>query len=288
MDSGIHGEELSDWMSQLFEKLDLEVNEDNICSTGNVTEVEAHPVAKEVISPKIQMPTKLKDSSMAHTDINGFEWMSVVDDSDFGNEDAFLDWIVDMLKKGGRDDLLSQFDLDQADVSYDVQDELSDLDEDVEDSHTSVKRASNKETLENGIKWMSEECFLAFLESAERKRFEGIEHRFGELRSQCLNIEAYDKIVHHYNFTIEAKHGSSDIWSSELYFAEVKQFFGLKSYFCCLLERTDDGRCYGCQNMKCDLQHPSRGGYEEGNADICWPFIDETDSGSDDDCGFGC
>ncbi|GJM88093.1 hypothetical protein PR202_ga04118 [Eleusine coracana subsp. coracana] len=67
MDSGTH-EELSDWMSQLFEKLDLEVNEDNICSTGNVTEVEAHPVAEEVISSKIQMAPKLKDSSMVEMD----------------------------------------------------------------------------------------------------------------------------------------------------------------------------------------------------------------------------
>lgn len=40
--------------------------------------------------------------------------------------------------------------------------------------------------------------------------------------------------------------------------------------------------------MKCDLKHPIGGGYEEGTADMCWPFIDETDSGSDDDCGFGC
>lgn len=40
--------------------------------------------------------------------------------------------------------------------------------------------------------------------------------------------------------------------------------------------------------MKCDLQHPTSGGYEEGNADIRWPFIDATDSSSDDDCGFGC
>jgi len=53
-----------------------------------------------------------------------------------------------------------------------VQDELSNLDEDAEDSHMSVKRISNKELLENGIKWMSEECFLAFTKSAERNCIE--------------------------------------------------------------------------------------------------------------------
>ena len=39
------------------------------------------------------------------------------------------------------------------------------------------------------------------------------------------------------------------------------------------------------------LKHPSTGCYEVGAADICWPFIDDTDSGSDgdDDCGgLGC
>jgi hypothetical protein len=38
-----------------------------------------------------------------------------------------------------------------------------------------------------------------------------------------------------------------------------------------------------------DLKHPITSCYEAGNADICWPFIDDTDSDSDDgdDCG-GC
>ena len=36
-----------------------------------------------------------------------------------------------------------------------------------------------------------------------------------------------------------------------------------------------------------DLKHPSTGCYEVGAADICWPFIDDTDSGSDGD-GLGC
>jgi len=42
----------------------MEVNEDSICSTGKLVQVEAHPVAEEVISSKIHMPTKLKDTTM--------------------------------------------------------------------------------------------------------------------------------------------------------------------------------------------------------------------------------
>ena len=52
------------------------------------------------------------------------------------------------------------------------------------------------------------------------------------------------------------------------------------------------GHCYGCKNQEMyGLKHPSTGCYEVGAADICWPFIDDTDSGSDgdDDCGgLGC
>ncbi|TVU02611.1 hypothetical protein EJB05_51878 [Eragrostis curvula] len=329
VDSDLHKEELPDWMSHLFQKLDLEVNEDSICSTGKVTQVETetHPLGEDDISSEIHLSSELKDSSMfqkmdseanediycsfgdvTHVDTNqlvdgGFSaeihgpseakdsTMDKVDASGLDDDSALLGWIVGLLKKGGHDDVLSQFDLDQVETNsmcYDVPDEVTDLDMDVEDSHKSMKRVSHKETLEKGIKWMSEECFLAFTKSEERNRFEGIEHKFGELRSQCLSIEAYDKIFHHYNFTIEAKHGGSDAWSSGLYFAEVKQLFGLKSYFCCLLEPLDDGWCYGCQNQNVgDLQHPSKDGYEEGHADICWPFVDQTDSDSDDDCGLG-
>ncbi|KAF8707188.1 hypothetical protein HU200_030434 [Digitaria exilis] len=125
---------------------------------------------------------------------------------------------------------------------------------------------------------MSEECFLAFTKSAENTHSEGIEHKFGELRSQCLSVEAHNKIFHHYNFTIEEKHEICDVWTSKVYFAEVKQVSGVKSYLCCMLEPDDQGHCHGCKNQDMyELKHPSRGGYEEGDAGIHWPFMDDPD-----------
>ncbi|KAG2622827.1 hypothetical protein PVAP13_3KG011000 [Panicum virgatum] len=161
------------------------------------------------------------------------------------------------------------------------------------DNCKNMKRVSKKETIKNGIKWMSEECFLAFTKYAEKiNNLEGIKHRFGELCYQCLSVEAHDKNFHHYNFTIETEHRSTNVLTSQLYFAEVKQLSGVKSYFCCLLDQDDEGHCYGCKNQEMyGLKHPSTGCYEVGAADICWPFIDDTDSGSDgdDDCGgLGC
>ncbi|KAL6595643.1 hypothetical protein ACP70R_047983 [Stipagrostis hirtigluma subsp. patula] len=74
--------------------------------------------------------------------------------------------------------------------------------------YKSMKRVSKK-TIENGLKWMTEECFLAFTKSAEKIHFE------------C--------------------------------------------------------HCYGCKSQDAyDLKHPISGGYEEGHADICWPFENGT------------
>ena len=58
-----------------------------------------------------------------------------------------------------------------------------------------------------------------------------------------VSVEAYDKIFHHYNFTIETEHRSTDVLTSQLYFAEVKQLSGVKSYFCCPLDQDDEGIC---------------------------------------------
>ncbi|KAG2564435.1 hypothetical protein PVAP13_7NG109100 [Panicum virgatum] len=86
------------------------------------------------------------------------------------------------------------------------------MDNDTMDNCKSMKRVSKKETIENGIKWMSEECFLVFTKYAEKiNNLEGIKHRFGELCYQCLSVEAHDKIFHHYNFTIETEHRSTDV-----------------------------------------------------------------------------
>jgi len=49
--ASLHEEELSDWMSQLFEKLDLEVYEDSI-STGKMAQVGTYPIAEGVFPQK--------------------------------------------------------------------------------------------------------------------------------------------------------------------------------------------------------------------------------------------
>ncbi|CAL4989801.1 unnamed protein product [Urochloa decumbens] len=261
-------------MSQLFEKLDLEVYGDSICSKDNVAQVGTYPIVEGGISAEISR-AKVKKGGL--------------------DDEEYIDWMIEILKKGGHNDILSCYNLDEGEKHHvhNVPDEFCDpLDKEANDYCKSTERVSKKEIIKKGIKWMSEECFLAFTTYAEKINLEGIEHKFGELRYQCLSVEAYDKIFHHYNFTIEAKHRNSGVSTSELYFAEVKQLAGDKSYFCCLLEQSDEGHCYGCKNQDMyDLKHPNTGCYEEGDADICWPFIDVTDSDSDDgdDCGgLGC
>lgn len=88
----------------------------------------------------------------------------------------------------------------------------------------------------NSIKGYVCNCLLMYLQ--------GIEHKFGELHSQCFSVESHDKNFHHYNFTIEEKHGNSDVWTSKLYFAEVKQLCGVKSFLCCPLEPNDCGTIF--------------------------------------------
>lgn len=54
-----------------------------------------------------------------------------------------------------------------------VQDEFNDIvDEDANDYCKSMEKDQYKSTIENGIKWMSEECFLAFTKSAENNHSE--------------------------------------------------------------------------------------------------------------------
>jgi len=52
--ASLHEEGLPDWMSQLFEKLDLEVYEDSI-STGEMAQVGTYHIAEEKIRPWMWM-----------------------------------------------------------------------------------------------------------------------------------------------------------------------------------------------------------------------------------------
>ncbi|KAE8769318.1 hypothetical protein D1007_59114 [Hordeum vulgare] len=112
----------------------------------------------------------------------------------------------------------------------------------------------------------------------------GVEFELDELLHQCFSVETHDKMFHHYNFTVKMKEAGSDKWSSStLYFAQVKEMYGRKFYFCYPLDPNEDGICYACKNQGMNaLQHPAVPiGYETGQPDAGCPFVDDD---SDDDC----
>jgi len=84
------------------------------------------------------------------------------------------------LKLGGyEDDVSSLPEVDQEEENSIDSDEFYDLiDKEVKEYCKSMKKVSYKKTIENGFKWMSEECFLAFTNSAESEKlhFEVCQH----------------------------------------------------------------------------------------------------------------
>ncbi|KAL6654574.1 hypothetical protein ACP70R_008039 [Stipagrostis hirtigluma subsp. patula] len=111
---------------------------------------------------------------------------------------------------------------------------------------------SNEKIIENGKTWMSEEVMLSFEKYIERRAdLSGLEYHLGELSHQCFNVENYNKVFHHYNFTVRMKKPCSSDWTVELYFAEVKEC-----------------HCYACKSQGVeDLKHPATGGFETGSPD---------------------
>ncbi|RCV39340.1 hypothetical protein SETIT_8G215600v2 [Setaria italica] len=99
-----------------------------------------------------------------------------------------------------------------------------------------------------------------------------VDYHLDELCHQCVSVEDYHNIFHHYNFTVKLKKVNSYDWVGALYFAEVKQMFGRKSYFCCPLEPNENGRCYACQNQGVDdLRHPATGGFTDVGYGLWYP-----------------
>jgi hypothetical protein len=100
---------------------------------------------------------------------------------------------------------------------------------------------------------------------------------------------------------VKTKLPSSDDWESRTYFAELKEMFGEKYYFCCPLESSENGiysylkegfknncncviqssefnffsgQCYACSNQGVDdLRHPATGGFERGLPDTVFPYM---------------
>lgn len=149
---------------------------------------------------------------------------------------------------------------------------------------------STKQIIENGKQWMKKEVMEAFKKyMKETGRFRGVEFELDKLLHQCLSVETYEKIFHHYNFTVKTKQAGSDKWSSTLYFAQVKEMYGQKHYFCYPLDPFEDGFCHACKNQGMDaLKHPAvpigyetgQAGYETGQAGTGCPFFeDDSDDG---------
>uniref|UniRef100_K3ZMU1 DUF3615 domain-containing protein n=1 Tax=Setaria italica TaxID=4555 RepID=K3ZMU1_SETIT len=144
--------------------------------------------------------------------------------------------------------------------------------------HSAVPRklrqeASDEEIVENAKKWMRDEVTLVFQNYIGRRDdLKIVDYHLDELCHQCVSVEDYHNIFHHYNFTVKLKKVNSDDWVSALYFAEVKQMFGRKSYFCCPLEPNENGRCYACQNQGVDdLRHPATGGFTDVGYGLWYP-----------------
>ncbi|KAF8673003.1 hypothetical protein HU200_049074 [Digitaria exilis] len=74
------------------------------------------------------------------------------------------------------------------------------------------------------------------------------DYHLDELRHQCFNVESYNKVYHHYNFTVGMKMSNSADWTVKLNFAEVKKICRIKHYLCYPLEENEKGQCYACKN----------------------------------------
>ncbi|TVU16934.1 hypothetical protein EJB05_32938 [Eragrostis curvula] len=146
-----------------------------------------------------------------------------------------------------------------------------------------LSEGSKEEIVRNGNRWMIEEVMVAFQKYREKKDdLKECDYKFDELHNQCFSVENYNHIFHHFNFTVKMKTTDSADWTSVLYFAEVKEIFGHKIYFCCPLEPEENGRCVACKNQGIDdLKHPIIGAFDRGGPDSTFPFM--YDSASDDD-----
>jgi hypothetical protein len=65
-------------------------------------------------------------------------------------------------------------------------------------------------------------------------------------------VESYDKVYHHYNFTVRMKMPDSADWKVKLYFGGVKEIFRKKYYLCYPLGPNENGKSnFSMSYMKC-------------------------------------
>ncbi|KAF8720002.1 hypothetical protein HU200_024772 [Digitaria exilis] len=107
-------------------------------------------------------------------------------------------------------------------------------------------------------------------------------YEFDELQHQCLSVETYHKIFHHFNFTMKVNMCDSTESTSMLFFAEVKEIMGQRMYLCCPLEPYENGHCYACKNQGMDdLKHAVIGAFERCSPNTVFPYMYESDSSDD-------
>ncbi|KAL6638118.1 hypothetical protein ACP70R_025690 [Stipagrostis hirtigluma subsp. patula] len=163
-------------------------------------------------------------------------------------------------------------------VEYCMSDEfIEQLDRQAKLYFSRMKQTSRKQVLDNGLKNMTREAFMAFQSYLEENDLlEGFHYKFGEVSHYCFSVENYSKVYTHYNFTTESKKRDEDRWTSNRYFAEAKLMDGEKYYFCSPLGPTDDGECYACKNKGVELKHPPGGGYQKGHEGSGFGYMDSS------------
>ncbi|KAL6640482.1 hypothetical protein ACP70R_021605 [Stipagrostis hirtigluma subsp. patula] len=106
MDAGLH-EELPDWMSQLFEKLDLEANRDDSMCTMKVAQGETHPLVEGMLDIESNEDDTLFSMAQGATYplgcispeiLTASEPDSATDEED----EELVDWMMNMGDGGGR------------------------------------------------------------------------------------------------------------------------------------------------------------------------------------------
>ncbi|XP_047059550.1 uncharacterized protein LOC124666248 isoform X2 [Lolium rigidum] len=96
---------------------------------------------------------------------------------------------------------------------------------------------SDKEIIQNARKWMSKEVMVAFEEYKKRSpTLAGHDCQLVELGHQCFNVENYCNVFHHFNFKVKIENPITNVSRVSVFFAELREMFGQKYYFCSPLE----------------------------------------------------
>ncbi|KAK1627800.1 hypothetical protein QYE76_002115 [Lolium multiflorum] len=103
-----------------------------------------------------------------------------------------------------------------------------------------------RETIENGMKWMRKEALQAFKSYISSAGYnKNFEYDFVRLDFQCLIYGTFSKSYHHYNFTMRTRLSRSKPWTFQQFFAEVKPRENETKYFCCPLQSGEDEKVLG-------------------------------------------